>query len=169
MQSEAAACSTPTCDVAAAGEQALQSDTIQHMSYPSKTHCGLLTTLIKHHVALTCTFALCLSLESYPHQSRRHSAVADIREAQANIEKLRQVLTVVSAGVQEGKVQQEQQNQIALTRKSKRKPYSPWLSQPFLKVGIPHCVFDILQSKISSRERHCMCKSILFPKGSQVM
>lgn len=95
--------------------------------------------------------------------------IADIREAQANIERLRQVLTVVSAGVQEGKVQQEQQNQMALTRKPKRKPYSPWLSQPFLKVGIAYCVFDILQSKIPSQERHCMCKSILFPKVLQVM
>lgn len=50
------------------------------------------------------------------------------------MEKLRHVLSVVTAGVQESKAQQKQQHQLALAQKHKRKPYSPWLAQPFLKV-----------------------------------
>ncbi|KAL0051417.1 hypothetical protein WJX82_007067 [Trebouxia sp. C0006] len=58
-----------------------------------------------------------------------------IRDAQANVVKLRQVLDAVTSGVQEGRAQQQHQRQLALSRKLRPVPYSPWLSQPFLKVN----------------------------------
>lgn len=58
-----------------------------------------------------------------------------IRDAQANVVKLRQVLDAVTSGVQEGRAQQHHQRQLALSRKLRPVPYSPWLSQPFLKVN----------------------------------
>ncbi|DBA99922.1 TPA: hypothetical protein ACH3X1_013804 [Trebouxia sp. C0004] len=58
-----------------------------------------------------------------------------IRDAQANVVKLRQVVDAVTSGVQEGRAQQHHQRQLALSHKLRPVPYSPWLSQPFLKVN----------------------------------
>ena len=51
--------------------------------------------------------------------------------------KLRQALEAVTSGVQEGRAQH--QRQLALSRKLRPAPYSPWLSQPFLKVAALPC------------------------------
>lgn len=59
---------------------------------------------------------------------------AGISEAQSNVDRLRQILESVTTGVQEGRAEQQHQRQLALSRRQKPVSYSPWLSQPFLKV-----------------------------------
>lgn len=59
---------------------------------------------------------------------------AGISEAQTNVDRLRQILESVTTGVQEGRAEQQHQRQLALSRRQKPVSYSPWLSQPFLKV-----------------------------------
>ncbi len=77
--------------------------------------------LLKGHVAPAPLSGICL-------------CCTGIKDAQSNVVKLRQVLDAVTSGVQEGRAQQQHQRQLALSRKLRPVPYSPWLSQPFLKV-----------------------------------
>ena len=72
---------------------------------------------------------------------------------------------MVSAGVQEGKVQQEQQKYMVLGGNPRRKPYSPWLSQPFLKVGIPRIILHISRSKFSNAKDTLHVQQNLVPQS----
>ena len=65
---------------------------------------------------------------------------AGISVAQSNVDRLRQILESVTSGVQEGRAEQQHQRQLALSRRQKPVAYSPWLSQPFLKVCSFLCV-----------------------------
>ena len=69
-----------------------------------------------------------------------HCCNEGLSEAQSNVDKLRQVLDTVTAGLEEGRAQHQHQRQLALSRRRKPVPYSPWLSQPFLKVPSPFLI-----------------------------
>ncbi|KAL3142995.1 hypothetical protein ABBQ38_003276 [Trebouxia sp. C0009 RCD-2024] len=91
------------------------------------------------------------------------SIQSGITEAQSNVDRLRQILDNVTSGVQEGRAEHQQQRQLALSRRHKPVPYSPWLSQPFLKVNaavgclarmpLPHAAFKPVQHQASSPSR----------------
>ena len=81
--------------------------------------------------ARMCEAVTCITCHSY---LTRWLHPAGISEAQSNVDRLRQILESVTSGVQEGRAEQQHQRQLALSRRQKPVPYSPWLSQPFLKV-----------------------------------
>ena len=89
---------------------------------------------------------------------------AGISEAQTNVDRLRQILESVITGVQEGRAEQQHQRQLALSRRQKPVSYSPWLSQPFLKVCSSY-VFCCCPSPLQASSRQNACTKHDLPQA----